>query len=223
MSRRFKDRLFGELARVSKAVASSHRLEIIELLAQGERTVEGVASALSMPVANASHHLRSLHAARLVDSRREGTFIHYRLADPLVFELVRTVRTLAERRLGEVERITRSYFDSRDQLEPVAREDLLDRVRQGDVIVLDVRPAAEYRAGHIDGAISIPTTELKHRLRELPPGKEIVAYCRGPYCVMAVEAVTLLRARGRKARRLADGYPEWQAAGLPTRTARSVA
>jgi rhodanese-related sulfurtransferase/DNA-binding transcriptional ArsR family regulator len=223
MSRRFKDRLFGELARVSKAVASPHRLEIIELLAQGERPVEGVASALSMPVANASHHLRALHAARLVDSRREGTFIHYRLADPLVFELVRTVRTLAERRLGEVERIARSYFDSRDQLEPVAREDLLDRVRQGDVIVLDVRPAAEYRAGHIDGAISIPTTELEHRLEELPSGKEIVAYCRGPYCVMAVEAVVLLRARGRKARRLADGYPEWQAAGLPTRTPRSAA
>lgn len=218
-----KDRLYAELARVSKAVASPHRLEIIELLAQGERTVEAVADALSIPVANASHHLRSLYAARLVDSRREGTFIHYRLADPLVFELARTVRTLAERRLDEVERIAHSYFDARDQLAPVAREELLERVRRGDVIVLDVRPAEEYQAGHIEGAVSIPSSELGRRLRELPGTKEIIAYCRGPFCVMALEAVVLLRARGRKARRLADGFPEWRAAGLPTRIPRSEA
>ncbi len=218
-----KTRLYAELARVSKAVASPHRLEIVELLAQGERTVDAVADALSIPIANASHHLRSLYAARLVDSRREGTFIHYRLADPLVFELTRTVRRLAERRLDEVERIAHSYFDARDQLAPIAREELLDRVRGGDVIVLDVRPAEEYRAGHIEGAVSIPTSELARRLRELPRDKEIVAYCRGPYCVMALDAVVLLRARGRKARRLAEGFPEWRAAGLPTRMPGSEA
>jgi rhodanese-related sulfurtransferase/DNA-binding transcriptional ArsR family regulator len=214
-TREIKDRIYEQFSRVGKAIASPRRLEVIELLAQGERTVESLASALSVPVANASHHLQVLRAARLVDARKEGTFVFYRLAHPDVFELARTIRILAERQFAEVDRIVRTYFRARDQLEPIGHEELLQRARAGDVVVLDVRPAQEYRAGHIASALSVPVGELPHRLAELPADKEVIAYCRGPYCVMALEAVQMLRARGRIARRLVDGFPEWRAAGLP--------
>ncbi|MER3452430.1 MAG: ArsR family transcriptional regulator, partial [Acidimicrobiia bacterium] len=190
-TREAKDRIYEQLSRIGRAVSSPHRLEIIDLLAQGERTVESLARALGVPVANASHHLRSLRAAGLVEARREGTFVRYRLADHEVFELALLIRRLAERHLAEVDRIVRTFFD--DGLEPVARETLFARARAGDVVVLDVRPPEEYRAGHIPGAISIPVGELEKRIAELPADKEIVAYCRGPYCVMAVEAVETLR------------------------------
>jgi rhodanese-related sulfurtransferase/DNA-binding transcriptional ArsR family regulator len=217
-AREMKDRIYEQFSRVGKAIASPHRLEIIELLAQGEKTVERLAGALSIPVANASHHLQALRSASLVEARKEGTFVIYRLADPDVFELARMIRVLAERHLAEVDRIVHAYFKSRDKLEPVGRETLLDRVRSGEVVLLDVRPADEYRAGHIPGAVSVPVDDLERRLVELPADREVIAYCRGPYCVMAYEAVQKLRAHGRAARRLVDGFPEWRAAGLPTET-----
>ncbi|HLK11019.1 MAG TPA: metalloregulator ArsR/SmtB family transcription factor [Candidatus Binatia bacterium] len=220
-ARKVKNRIYEQFARIGKALSSPQRLEIVEILAQGERTVEALADALSIPVANASHHLRALRAARLVDSRKEGTFVYYRLAAPEVFELTRSLRTLAERQLEEVDRIVRSYFHARDELEPVTREALRERARAGDAIVLDVRPAEEYRAGHIPGAFSVPVAEIERRLDELPAGKEIIAYCRGPFCVMAVEAVQKLRMHGRAARRLVEGFPEWRAAGLPVESENS--
>jgi len=220
--RELKDRIYEQFSRIGKAIASPHRLEIIELLAQGERTVDGLATGLSIPLANASHHLQALRAARLVDTRKEGTFVYYRLSDLDVFALARMVRTLAERHLAEVDQIVHTYFDARDELETVGREALLARVRAGEVLVLDVRPPEEYRAGHIAGAISLPVGDIERRLAELPPDKEIVAYCRGPYCVMAIEAVEKLRARGRAALRLVDGFPEWRAAGLPVETLSEV-
>jgi rhodanese-related sulfurtransferase/predicted transcriptional regulator len=216
--REMKDRIYEQFARVGKAIASPHRLEIIELLSQGEKTVERLSGALSIPVANASHHLQALRSASLVEARKEGTFVIYRLADPDVFELTRMIRVLAERHLAEVDRIVHAYFKSRDELEPVSRETLLERLRSGEVVLLDVRPAEEYRAGHIAGAVSVPVEDLERRLVELPEDREVIAYCRGPYCVMAYEAVLKLRAHGRGARRLVDGFPEWRAAGLPTET-----
>ncbi len=217
-NRKIKDRIYEQFSRVGKAIASPQRLEIIDLLAQGERSVEGLANMLSIPVANASHHLQAMRAASLVEARKEGTFVYYRLSDSQVFELMRTIRTLAERHFAEMDRIVRSYFQDRDELEPVMREELLDRARAGEVIVLDVRPLEEYRAGHILGAVSIPVYELDRRLAEIPPDKEIIAYCRGPYCVMAFEAVQKLRDHGRIAHRLMDGFPEWRASGLPVET-----
>ena len=213
--REFKDRLYAQLSRIGKAVASPRRLELLEVLAQGERTVEALARETALSVANASHHLRILREARLVEARPDGTYVHYSLADPGVFELVRMIRRLAEERLAEVDRIVHTYLGARDQLEPVSREELLARARAGTALVLDVRPAEEFRAGHIPGALSIPIEELEHRLAELPAGREVVAYCRGPYCVLAYRAVEVLRARGRRARRLVEGFPEWRAAGLP--------
>jgi DNA-binding transcriptional ArsR family regulator/rhodanese-related sulfurtransferase len=203
------------LSRIGKALASPHRLELIELLAQREQSVEALAKSLGVPLANASHHLRALRSARLVDSRNEGTFVFYRLADEDVFQLARMIRVLGERHIAEVDRVVRKYFDARDELEPIDARELLTRARSGDVVLLDARPSAEYRAGHISGAISTPVEELERRLSELPPEKEVVAYCRGPYCVMALDAVRKLRANGRRARRFAEGFPEWRAAGLP--------
>lgn len=219
---RIKTRIYEEFSRIAKALASPQRLQIIELLSQGERSVEGVAQGLSVPLANASHHLLALRAAGLVDARREGTFAYYCLADPDVFEVSRMIRTLAERHLAEVDRIVKTYFDARDELEPIGREELLERARASDVVVLDVRPEEEFLAGHIAGAISVPVGELERRLTELPAGKEIIAYCRGPYCVMAFDAVRKLRAKGRTARRLVDGFPEWRAAGLPVESSRET-
>ncbi|HTJ81484.1 MAG TPA: metalloregulator ArsR/SmtB family transcription factor [Polyangiaceae bacterium] len=213
--RAFKDRLYGQLARIGKAVANPHRLELLELLAQSERTVEALASESAMSIANASQHLQSLREAGLVETRKAGPYVHYRLADPAVFELARALRIVAERRLADVERIVRDHFGDRSDPEPVDMVELLTRARAGDVVIVDTRPTIEYDAGHIAGAISIPVGELKKRLGELPKRKEYVAYCRGPYCVYADRAVEMLRASGRKARRLTEGFPEWRAAGHP--------
>ncbi len=213
--REFKDRLYAELGRIAKAIDSPRRLELIDLLAQGERSVEDLATETTLSVANTSRHLQILRGARLVDSRKAGLRVYYRLAEPEVFGVLRAVRGLAERRLADLERLVQAYFGSRDDLETVPREELLRRVREGRVVVIDVRPAEEYRAGHVAGALSLPVDELDRRFSELPARKEIVAYCRGPYCVMAYDAVTRLRARGRRARRLVEGFPEWRAAGLP--------
>jgi len=201
--------------RAAKALASGRRIELLDVLANGERTVEALAGEAGLSVANTSQHLQILRQAGLVSSRREGTSVHYRLAAPEVFELWQTLRTLAASRLAEVERLAAAYLGSRDELEPLTREELTRRLQDGDdLVVLDVRPAAEYAAGHLPGAVSIPVGELRRRLVELPSDREIVAYCRGPYCAFAHEAVGLLRDEGFAARRLEDGLPEWQAAGL---------
>jgi rhodanese-related sulfurtransferase len=210
-----KTALFDAFARAAKALASGRRIELLDVLANGERTVEALAGEVGLTVANTSQHLQILRQAGLVASRREGTSVHYRLAGPEVFELWRTLRTLAASRLAEVERLTAAYLGARDELEPVTREELARRLQDGDnLVVLDVRPAAEYAAGHLPGAVSIPVAELRRRLAELPADREVVAYCRGPYCAFAHEAVVLLREAGVSARRLEDGLPEWQAAGL---------
>ena len=213
--RAFKDRLYGEFARIGKAVANPHRLEILELLAQGERTVESIAEETSLSMANASQHLQGLRGAGLVEARKVGLFVHYRLADEGVFELSRVVRAIAERRLAELERLVRDHFGNRDAAEPVGMRELLARVRTGDVVVLDTRPASEYAAGHISGALSAPVDELKTLLSKLPKRKDYVAYCRGPYCIYADRAVELLHKSGRSARRMLEGFPEWKAAGFP--------
>jgi rhodanese-related sulfurtransferase len=207
--------LFDELARAAKALASGRRIELLDVLANGERTVEALAGEVGLSVANTSQHLQILRQAGLVGSRRQGTSVHYQLAAPEVFELWRTLRTLATSRLAEVERLAVAYLGGRDDLEPVTREELARRLEDGDdLVVLDVRPAAEYAAGHLPGAVSIPVGELRRRLAELPADREVVAYCRGPYCAFAHEAVELLRDEGFAARRLEDGLPEWQAARL---------
>jgi rhodanese-related sulfurtransferase len=210
-----KNRLYSELTRIAKALSSPGRLELIELLAQGECTVEVLARGAGLSIANASHHLQVLREARLVEARKEGLYVHYRLAGSDVFGLFRTLRSVGGRRLAEVDRILDTYLRARDALEPVGRRELLKRAEEGSVVVLDVRPPEEYWAGHIPGAISVPVEQLGARLANLPRGKEIIAYCRGPYCVLAFEAVKVLRAHGRKARRLEDGFPEWRAAGHP--------
>src|SRR5215208_269950 len=210
-----KQALFDEFARVGKALASGRRIELLDVLANGERTVEGLARQSGLSVANASQHLQVLRQAGLVATRRDGTSIHYRLAAPEVFELWRSLRTLAANRLAEVERLAAAYLGARDVLEPVTRGELARRLEGGDdLVVLDVRPAAEHAAGHLPGAVSIPVGELRRRLAELPLDREVVAYCRGPYCAFAHEAVELLREEGFTARRLEDGLPEWQAASL---------
>jgi rhodanese-related sulfurtransferase len=213
--RDFKNRLYGQLARLGKALSNPHRLEILELLAQGERTVESLATEMELPVANTSQHLQALKHAALVESRKNGLFVHYRLADPGVFELSKTIRSVAERRLAEFERLVKEHFAGRSGAQPVAVDELLRLARSRKVVVLDTRPAGEYVAGHIPGAISVPIDVLQRRLKELAKGEEYVAYCRGPYCVYADRAVEVLRARGRRARRLAEGFPEWRSAGFP--------
>jgi rhodanese-related sulfurtransferase len=215
-----KTALFDEFARAAKALASGRRIELLDVLANGERTVDVLAGEVGLSVANTSQHLQVLRQAGLVASRRDGTSIHYRLAAPEVFQLWQLLRTLAASQLAEVERLAAAYLGARDQLEPVTREELSRRLQDGDdLVVLDVRPAAEYAAGHLPGAVSIPIGELRRRLAELPADREVVAYCRGPYCAFAHDAVALLREEGFSARRLEDGMPEWQAAGLAvTRT-----
>lgn len=213
-----KQALFAEFAGTARALGHPHRLEILEHLAQGERGVEALAEKVGLPVANASRHLQQLRGAGLVTARRNGKFVLYRLADVGVLRLLAELRRIAERNRAEVEKIVRGYFADRDGMEPVSREALLDRLRQGLVTVLDVRPADEFAMSHLPGAINIPLAELESRLAELDPRQDIVAYCRGPYCVLSFEAVAALRARGFNARRLEDGLPEWSAAGLPVRT-----
>jgi rhodanese-related sulfurtransferase len=214
-NRRFKNDIYEQLARIGKAVSSPRRLELLDLLCQGERTVEVLAKEASMSLANASQHLRVLRQARLVEAEKRGLYVTYRLADTAVCDFFHSMRGLAESRLAEIERITRAFFIAREELEPVDRVRLLERVRSGELVVLDVRPPEEYRAGHIPGAISMPLATLKERLRELPDDREIVAYCRGPYCVMSIDAVELLRAHGFRALRLEDGVLEWRARHWP--------
>jgi rhodanese-related sulfurtransferase len=213
--REFKDRLFGQFARVGKALASPKRLEIVDLLAQGERTVEEIARETAMSVASASQHLQVLKAARMVEARREGLYIHYRLADEDVFRTWQAVRALAESRLAELDGVVEAYLQDREELEAVDAAELMERLSDGNVVVLDVRPEEEYRAGHIPGAISVPVDALEAALQTLPRDQEMVAYCRGPYCVFSDEAVAFLRSRGYRARRLRQGLPDWRAAGMP--------
>jgi rhodanese-related sulfurtransferase len=213
--RAFKDSLYGQFARIGKALSSPHRLEFLELLAQGERTVEALATETGLSMANTSQHLQALRAAGLVESEKEGLFVRYRLADPTVFEMMTALRTVAKRRLADLEKLVRDHFGDRREAEAVSIEELRVRMRKADVVILDTRPAHEYAQGHIAGALSVPVDELKERLKSLPKGKEYVAYCRGPYCIYADRAVELLTKNGRQARRLRDGFPEWKAAGLP--------
>lgn len=209
-----KRALFAGFAAVAKALGHGHRLEILELLAQGERSVEAVADRVGLPVANVSQHLRLMHRTGLLASRRDGKRVVYRLSDPSVLDLTAALRHVGERQSAEVRDVIGGYFHQRDALEPISRKELVQRFRDGLVTVLDVRPEDEYAVGHLPKAINIPLRELARRLRELPKNREVVAYCRGPYCVLAFEAVALLRGRGFKVRRLQDGYPEWKAAGL---------
>jgi ArsR family transcriptional regulator len=212
-----KRKLFAEFAAVARAVGHEHRLELLEHLGQGERSVESLAERLGLSVANASQHLQHLRRAGLVASRRDGKYVLYRVADDAVVDLLSGLRRVAERTVAEVDRLLSGYF--RDSLEPVSRTDLLDRMRDGLVTVLDVRPEDEFALGHLPGAVNIPLADLERRLADLPPDQELIAYCRGPYCVLSFEAVAKLRRRGYRARRLEDGYPEWKAAGLPVEAA----
>ena len=213
-----KQALFAEFAAVARALGHPHRLELLEYLAQGERSVESLAGRAGLSVANASQHLQQLRRAGLAANRRDGKFVLYSLADEAILTLMSSLRKVAERNVAEVDRIVRSYFSDRDSMEPVSREELLARTRDGLVTVLDVRPADEFAAGHVPGAINIPLSELPSRIAALDLSREIVAYCRSAYCVLSFEAVAALRARGFRARRLADGLPEWKAAGLPVET-----
>lgn len=208
-----KHLLLAQFARIGKAVASPVRLELLDLLAQGEKSVEMLARHAGLSVTNTSNHLKELRTAGLVTARREGAFVHYRLTDLAVHEFLRGLQQIAQRQLAEARQIVRDYFVEPDALEPLSAIELLERMRADDVVILDVRPEDEYDAGHIPGALSIPVGELERRVSELPAEKEIVAYCRGPYCVMSLQAVELLRARGYRARRLDEGVPDWRLQG----------
>lgn len=216
--RAFKTEINEQFARIAKAIANPHRLEIVDLLAQGERSVEELAKESALSVANASQHLQALREAHLVATRKEGLRVYYRLADPTVYQLIQLIREIAERQLAELERIVNTYLTERKSMEPVTLNELLARLREPGLVILDVRPTLEYAQGHIAGARSIPIDELQQRLYELPQDQEIVAYCRGTYCVFADEAVELLAARGYQARRMQQGYPDWKLADLPTET-----
>jgi rhodanese-related sulfurtransferase len=219
--RAFKTQLYDQFARIARAVANAHRLELIDLLAQGERRVDDLAREAGLEIANASQHLQSLRQGGLVESRRDGTAIYYRLADERVVRLWQAIREVGEARLAELDMLTRTYLHDRAQLDAIDAATLRQRLDAGDVEVLDVRPDLEYRAAHITGAHSIPITELATRLDEIPRDLEIVAYCRGPYCLFSDEAVALLLEHGYRARRLDTGLPEWKAAGLPTETSEA--
>ena len=206
------------LAEVAKALGHEHRVELIEQLAQGPRNVEALAARVGLSVANASQHLQQLRRAGLVSAQRDGKRVVYRLADevePDIVALLGALRHVAEHAVTTMDRIVSAYFRARDELEPVAAKELLARLRAGDTMILDVRPEDEYGLGHLPGALNIPLRQLEQRLAELPRGQEIIAYCRGPFCVLSFEAVAELRARGFKVRRLEEGFPEWKAAGLP--------
>lgn len=212
-ARKFKDSIYEQFARIGKAVSAPKRVELLDLLCQGPRTVEALAGQAALSVANASRHLQVLRGAGLVAGEKRGLYVEYRLADEQVGRFYFALRSLAEARLADIERLSREFLEPRGDLEAVPGEELLRRVRSGEVTVLDVRPVEEYRAGHIPGALSIPVAELKDRLDELPKDREVVAYCRGPYCMMALEAVELLRRRGVRAHRLEPGVLDWRARG----------
>lgn len=212
-NREFKDAIYEQFARVGKSVSAPKRLELLDLLCQGPRTVEALAVQAALSVANASQHLQVLRAARLVEAERKGLHVEYRLADDGVCRFFLALRNLAESRLAEIAAVSREYLGARDAMETVASGELLRRVKEGAVTVLDVRPPEEYRAGHIPGAVSIPLRELEARFKELPKGREVVAYCRGPYCVFAIEAVELLRKKGFKAHRMKEGVLDWRSRG----------
>jgi rhodanese-related sulfurtransferase/biotin operon repressor len=211
-----KDALFDAFAGVAKAIGNGRRAELLDLLVQAERSVEELADEIGQSVANTSHHLQYLLRWGLVRTRRDGNRVYYSLAGPRVAEMWAAVRAVAAEHVSEVDRLAVAYLGDRSRLATLTRDELLERLRAGDVVVLDVRPEPEFRAGHIPGAQSVPLSELSSRLRDIPKGKQVVAYCRGPYCVFADEAVRLLRRRGRRASRLEDGFPEWAAARLPT-------
>lgn len=220
-ARNFKDEVFNQFARMAQAFASPKRLEILDVLAQGERDVETLSLETSQSVVNTSSHLQVLKNARLVEGRKQGVHVYYRLAGPEVESCWSGLQNLAEKRSAEIGEIARRYFSARDGLEPISRRDLLKKARAGEVIVIDVRPPEEYASGHIPGAMSIPLAELRRRLKTLATDREIVAYCRGPYCVLSAEAVALIRRSGRTALRLADGFPEWRAARQPIEKGRN--
>lgn len=211
----FKHDLFAQFARVGKALGNGNRLELLEFIAQAERSVEDLANVAGLTVANTSQHLQHLRQAGLVTSRKEGLKVFYSLSGDDVVDLLDALRLVAERHVSDVDRLVSTYLTVKDSLEPILRTELLERVRDGLVTVLDVRPPEEYAAGHVPGAINIPLSELEQRLDELGQDKEVVAYCRGPHCILAFDAVASLREKGLKARRLEDGYPEWKTAGLP--------
>jgi rhodanese-related sulfurtransferase/biotin operon repressor len=217
MSSNPKRAMYAAFAAVAKAIGHEHRLELLELVAQGERTVERLAECTGLSVANVSQHLQHLRRAGLVISRRQAKFVFYSLADEAILKLLANLRSVGERNMSEVDRILRTYFHERDALEPISRAELLKRIKNKSVVVLDVRPEDEFALGHISGARNVPLTLLRREFSKLNAKKEIVAYCRGPYCVMSFEAVAELRRRGLTARRLEDGFPEWKAAGLPVR------
>jgi rhodanese-related sulfurtransferase/DNA-binding transcriptional ArsR family regulator len=210
--------IFKQFAEVAKTLGHAHRLDLLEHVAQGERSVETLAQRTGLSVANVSQHLQQLRRVGLVAARRDGKFIYYRLADNAVLDLLASLHRIGERNVAEVARILQTYFRDRDSLEPVSRKELQRRLRERSVTVLDVRPEDEFALGHVPGALNIPLGALKKRLSEFDPSVEIVAYCRGPYCVLSFEAVALLRKRGFNVRRLEDGLPEWRAAGLPVET-----
>jgi rhodanese-related sulfurtransferase/DNA-binding HxlR family transcriptional regulator len=211
----FKQDLFAQFARVGKALGNGNRLELLEFLAQGERSVDELAKVSGLTVANTSQHLQQLRQAGLVLTRKEGLKVFYRLSGDDVISLLDALRNVGERHLAEVERLVNAVLTVKDGLEPIPREELLSRARDGLVTVIDVRPHEEYAAGHVSGAVNIPLSELETHLEQFETGQEIVAYCRGPHCVLAFDAVAKLREKGIKARRLEDGYPEWKTAGLP--------
>ena len=214
-NRTFKTDLFRQFARIGNALSNGTRLEMLEMLAQQERSVDALGRALGLSVANASQHLKQLRHAGLVLARKEGQFVYYRVASDDVMRLFGALMLVGEKQLAEVERLVNSFLTARDSLEPVPAKELLRRVRDGVVTVLDVRPAGEFAAGHLPGAVNIPLDQLTARMRELPAKREVIAYCRGPYCLLAFEAVETLRKKGRQARRLEQGLPEWRLAGLP--------
>ena len=211
----FKHDLFAQFARVGKALSNGNRLEILEYLAQGERSVDELSGIAGLTMGNTSQHLQHLRQAGFVTSRKEGLKVFYSISGDDVMDLLNALRSVAERHVADVERLVNSYLTVKDDLEPIPREELLKRARDGLVTVIDVRPPEEYAAGHVPGAVNIPLDKLKSRLKDLDTKQEIVAYCRGPHCVLAFDAVEQLRKKGIKARRMEDGYPEWKLAGLP--------
>lgn len=215
----YKD-LFAQFALVGKSLSNGNRLELLEILAQGERTVESLANASGLSAANTSQHLQGLRRSGLVTSRAEGQKSYYRLSDYSVIELLVLIRKIAENNLAEINRLVTTYLSTKDDLEPVSRHELLKRARKGLVTVVDVRPEDEYVAGHVPLAINIPLSQLKKELKQLPKKKEVIAYCRGPFCILAFEAVAQLRSKGYKARRLEDGFPEWKLEGLPVKASK---